>query len=272
MKQYIDYFTYQKKLNNILTFHLFEKENYEEYIFDTNIYQKYLYTYQQVLKDFKEFIQNYPIHDSLELGILYTYFLLPNGIFSLFNNFSYFREYSLFEPKELLGSKIISGTGCCRHIAKNLIDILNVCGFEAYYLSTQLLDESDFHALVGLCFQNKKYVLDPTNRKIGYFIDEGYIMTENPITQSKKKIFRCCSYDSKKKQFLEQMLNINDIQGYYQKESFDKLESFFNIYADIAVLYYKNQQNFQNFKREEIENYQKIYKKMNNLFYYRKEE
>lgn len=271
MKQYIDYFTYQKKLNNILTFHLFEKENYEEYIFDTNIYQKYLYTYQQVLKDFKEFIQNYPIHDSLELGILYTYFLLPNGIFSLFNNFSYFREYSLFEPKELLGSKIISGTGCCRHIAKNLIDILNVCGFEAYYLSTQLLDESDFHALVGLCFQNKKYVLDPTNKKIGYFIDEDYIMTKNPITQSRKRIFRCCAYDSKRKQELEQSLNLNDIKKYYQKIPLHEIESFFDIYADIAVLYYKNQQDFQNFKREEIENYQKIYKKMNNLFYYRKE-
>lgn len=90
MKQYIDYFTYQKKLDNILTFHLFEKEKYEEYLFETSVYQKYLELYQQILRDFKEFIRKYPIHDSLELGILYTYFLLPNGIFSLNNIIIFF--------------------------------------------------------------------------------------------------------------------------------------------------------------------------------------
>lgn len=272
MKQYIDYFTYQKKLDNVLTFHLFEQEKYEEHLFETSVYQNYLEHYRQILRDFKEFIQKYPIHNSLELGILYTYFLLPNGIFSLDDHFSYFQEYSLFEPKELLGSKVISGNGCCRHVAKNLVDILNTCGFESYYLSTQLLDESAFHALVGLCFQNKKYVLDPTNKKIGYFIDEDYIMTENPFTQSNERIFRCCSYDLPQKKILEQMLNENDVQSYYQKEPFHKIESFFDIYADIAVLYYKKQQDFANFKREEIENYQKIYKNMKKLFYYRKED
>lgn len=271
MKEYISFLEYQKKLKNILSFHLNDKQNYENYIFDTLEYQEYSNLYKESLKNFKNFIQNYPIHDSLELGILYTYFLLPHGIFSVSDHFSYSCEKSLFEPQEMLGSKIISGIGCCRHIAKNLIDILNYCNFTSYYLTTLSISKSELHALVGLYFNDEKFVLDPTNKKIGYFIDEEYIETSDPFNSLNSHIYRSCYYDSRYYRMRDQCMGADDLNSYFSKKSLKEVERIYTIYCDMATLYIKKEKEFQDFKKEETENYQKIYKKMNQFFYYQTE-
>lgn len=268
MKEYISFLEYQKKLKNILSFHLLEKQNYEQYLSKTHEYQEYMAVYQEVLKDFKSFIQNYNIYSSLELGILYTCFLLPKGILSITNQFQYKYLKGIFEPLEILGAKVISGRGCCRHISKNLVDILNTCGYEAYYLKTEKIDLSELHALVGIIYDNKKLTLDPTNKKIGYFIDQENIQIQGFLNTNKKYLYHCCYYNGDAQRLNEQDLNKLNIDNFYQKDSLNEIISLFDIYSDIAILYYENEQSFKEFKKEQMDHYQKIYQKMNQFFYY----
>lgn len=271
MEKYISFLEYQKKLKNVLTFHLLEKQNYEEYLLKTHEYQEYLEAYQKSLKDFKDFIQNYNIHNSLELGILYTCFLLPKGIFSITNQFQYSYSKVLFEPLEMLGSKVISGRGCCRHISKNLVDILNTCGYEAYYLKTEEINLSELHALVGIIYDSKKLTLDPTNKKIGYFIDQENIQTQGFLNINKKYLYHCCCYNGIDNRFNEQFMNEYDVDDFYHTPSLKEIHELFDIYSDISILYYQNEIDFLKFKKEQVSNYQKIYKNMNQFFSYKKE-
>lgn len=270
MKEYISFLEYQKKLKNILSLHLFERQNYEEYLLETPEYQEYMAVYQEVLKDFKSFIQNYNIHSSLELGILYTCFLLPKGILSITNQFQYKYLKGIFEPLEILGAKVISGRGCCRHISKNLVDILNTCGYEAYYLKTEKIDLSELHALVGIIYDNKKLTLDPTNKKIGYFIDQENIQTQGFLNTNKKYLYHCCYYNGISNLLNEQFMNDYNVDDFYHRNSLEEIKELFNIYSDISILYYQNELDFLKFKKEQICNYQKIYKNMNQFFSYRK--
>ena len=155
----------------------------EEYIEGTLEYQKCQELYTKFLEETAEiFVKLSADKDPLELGILYRE-LLYGGYFSKDNHFEY-HDYDLdigFDY-ELRGARICSGTGVCRHISKNAIDLYRLLGHTVTYNQVKTLNEKSKylkhkkllglkppksnHIVAGIVSEEGKYILDVTNDKI----------------------------------------------------------------------------------------------------------
>lgn len=140
----------------------------EIYYFATNINdrcEKYTKDGIQLLKLYKEFLQNYnKLNNTLNL-------VHPVEIYEMFNYMLYkgflskdgkfiFDDEKVVDERSFLGLNIMSGQGVCRHIATMLSDIynemnINSCTCTAYYDSNQLLSKKTIE-LIALLENNLK--------------------------------------------------------------------------------------------------------------------
>ena len=153
--------------------------------------------YQYFIKNYNQLNKIFYLNNPIEIYAMFTY-LLDNGYLSKNKNF----KYSTKNPNDiynLLGTDVINGHGCCRHISSMFCDILNNYGVESCNLCVYLGDSivynneeltkliidgkimpTDFitiisdevlknkdanHVITMSIKDNKIYLLDPTNNE-----------------------------------------------------------------------------------------------------------
>lgn len=218
-------------------------------------YKESLEYYKKILLDFRNLYQNIPIENVEDLEILYEYFLLPNGIFTFLNKFHYEMENSLIEPIPLLGAKVVRGTGTCRHIGQLFIDITKACDLEAYTLWVTRKENSNIgHVLIGLIEEDKRKIYDPTNHRLGKFLDNDNIIckaTENEETSITYSLDLLTKYKFQNKR------NYLDIQNYLEKDlpNIIDFEEYTEKKNKMQELYKEYEKDFLDFKKSHFDVY-----------------
>lgn len=154
----------------------------EHYIKSTYEYKKMNTLYEEYVTAISKLIKEFGNLDIYEIGILYT-FLLKNGFLSENKSFEYrdLKNDNLI-IEDILGARITSGFGVCRHEASNLMDVYNKLNYKAEHITCKAgLHDSVFknhptlfsllkrvsHAMVGVKNDNEYLVFDPTWETFG---------------------------------------------------------------------------------------------------------
>lgn len=146
--------------------------------------------YNLFLKEFTSFIKEYKLNDALTLNLLVSD-LLSTGYFSYSGEFEY--DYGLVNNKNkwmhedtlLMGSRVFTDLGVCRHQAAFLTDVNNEYGYDSITLHIRGLKDNNpllylpiprslqprfaNHAATGVCTEKGKIVVDPTWETIAEF-------------------------------------------------------------------------------------------------------
>ena len=172
----------EKEKNKLLTGEYLTKTALN-YIENTEEYQKCYTLYRQLLEETAElFVKCSADKDPLMLGILHG-ILLHNGFLSINNEFNYHNyDIDMGFAYELLGARVCSSTGVCRHITKNSVDLYRLLGHNATYSQVKMLKEDNIylkhkilldikapkptHAVTGVVGKDGKFVLDITNSRV----------------------------------------------------------------------------------------------------------
>lgn len=97
-----------------------------------------LYEYYQIfLEELSKLVSDLGWDNEMKIFSGYTY-LLKKGYLSSEHQFYFYNHWN--EPKDLLGTDIMLGSGCCRNISSLLTDLLNINGYFACDVS-MLLDK-----------------------------------------------------------------------------------------------------------------------------------
>lgn len=151
----IPYILYTLLYNIDMT--IFEFEGYvSSFIKTTEEYQRLTTLYDEYITLIAELIKE-TYDEIFDVAAYYTK-LLHNGIFSYNCEFNYKKLKIDFGHRlDMLGARIASGFGVCRHIAMNLKDIYNKLDYNAAFLICGLYDNK-------IDFQNqpKKHVIRTT--------------------------------------------------------------------------------------------------------------
>lgn len=159
-----------------------ENFDIEQYIKSTDEYEKISNLYNEYVTGISELIKVFGNLDIYEIGILYT-ILLKNGFLSKTKTF----ESCNIENDnriifDILGARITSGFGVCRHEAKLLIDIYNKLNYVSDYIQCKSGLHSSIlknypniffklkrssHAIVGIMDETEYLIFDPTWETIG---------------------------------------------------------------------------------------------------------
>lgn len=182
--------------NTIVKTRKFANGYKRELLKQTDEYNECLSLYERYVDKIAEFIRYIGLTDSLDVGMIYMN-LLYGGILSCTDSFDYHKyERDIDICPELWGARVSSGTGVCRHIASNLVDVYKELGFTASYLSVKgcdgstksilvdrLLPTKPVHAVVSVGDRYGKYIIDPTWKTVAQFgKDEAFA----PIIWGKK--------------------------------------------------------------------------------------
>lgn len=145
----------------------------------TNLYDDYITIIAKLIKE-----------NSDEIFDVATYYinLLHTGILSYNCGFSFRNLKTDYDNRlGILGARIASGFGVCRHMAMNLKDVYDKLGYNASYISCDKYNNKiDFqkqpnskfkkqvvpkttHAIVGVTNGRKSLIVDPTWQAIGRF-------------------------------------------------------------------------------------------------------
>lgn len=243
--------------NTILTYEQFSKMNnnqdYDEYIKQTKEYQLLDKLYNNHLNNLSNIIDMLNINTPYDLSLLYTYFLIPNGILSITDTFKYHKNTTkAYEFINILGPKVLTGTGVCRHIVKHLSDINQTLNFDTYILIADSLTSKIKHALLGISEQNQKFLFDPTNKVIG-IINNQQISFINPLTPEEIPNLKISTNKEKHSNF-----NYLDTDFFFQLESKTNFEDFQQRYEIIKQKYDFFKDYFQLYKVNNYTTYQQI--------------
>lgn len=193
------------------------------------------------------------------------------GYFSVIDHYSYhdYKHEYLGMP-ELLGSRVLSGYGVCRHSASFYKDVLNATGYECCLLSCDRAnignvmgdDLENFlqsyipnfsHAVTGVSDENYKYVYDSINGFVASITDE---------LQNKSSVLKVLDLSDFPFMYI---LNENFIYSDKSLDNFQQVE-FSNLeYSDIfiakaaALLKFENEKaKLTEIKNNELERMQEI--------------
>ena len=199
---------------------------------DTIEYDRTQNLYNEFLIQLVKFLKLLDINDSLDY-ILYIKKLIDSGIVSCNGVLEY--NDNIFDSKtvpELMGARVVSGIGVCRHTSAFINDLLlrlNFCstvlGVEIFTKDPRLYKYKIFkefdHAVVGIIDSDGKYIYDYTNDFYGV---------------SSFKYYNTDKYDER----ISYILNsIKDIFYYFEKTN---------------IFNYQNEQNWDRFKKSKYKN------------------
>jgi len=181
-----------------------------EYMENTKEYEICQKLYNDLLEETAElFVKLSADKDPLLLGILHRE-LLHYGIFSKDNEFNYHdyeKDFGIHYDN--LGARICSGTGVCRHIAKNSVDLYRILGHTAFCCQVRTLNKKNLylknekllnkinpfpnHAVTGVVGKDGKFIVDATNYTIANINENEKLATtllgERTYYFNQKKIY-----------------------------------------------------------------------------------
>lgn len=239
-------------------------ENYDGYDDLTKCYKEYL-------KEFSEFIKYYKIEDAFFFNTLVT-LLINQGYFTTSGLYIYENELTkkslkdFKEDKFLLGSRVFTDRGICRHTASLLNDINNEYGFDSINLLVKTtnknsiflkaaeytsMDYSD-HLVVGINTKDGKFIFDPTNRSVGEFLSNRHAKRKNYVEITKNTEYAITDLLS----YASLMYNDFDHNKLYDfdNSSFKKIdeEDFYNSLKEASILIEEDRQRFLEFRKKEL--------------------
>ena len=208
----------------------FKKENKE--------YLKLIEKYNTFINEIAELFRSFGELDIYEINVLYN-ILLYQGTFSKTDTFSYYK-YAIDNAEiETLGSRVTSGTGVCRHISANLLDIYKKLGYKGFEIecsnSWKKIRIHPNHQIIGVYDKNTLLISDPTNEYIGYFsTDSTQTIIMSPINNMNLKIEYyvpileyLLNYDEHRK-----MVKAHNIPSYIEEKGIEEMtKSFDKIYT-----------------------------------------
>lgn len=252
---------------NIKTYEQFNKQQnnitYEEYIKQTKEYQTLNKLYTTHLNKLSTIIEMLNINNTYDLSLLYSYFLIPNGILSTTNTFKYYNSPTkAYEFIEIIGPKVLTGTGVCRHIVKHLSDLSRTCNLDNYILIADTFNSKIKHALLGIVDKEQKFLFDPTNKVIGTINNE-QISFHNPITSETIPNLKISQNRAKHNDF-----NYLNTDNFFNLENKNNFDDFTQRYQIIKQKYNFFEECFQSYKSNNYTTYQEInylLEQLNNL-------
>lgn len=162
---------------------------------DSEEYKNLKEKYDLFLNEFVSLMKEYNFDDALTFNLLVSD-LLSTGYFSYSGDFNY--EYKLFKNNKkafyedlgLMGSRVFTDEGVCRHQAAFLTDVNNAYGNDAITLTVRGLTENNpltkitvpealhrlvtNHANTGICTEKGKIIVDPTWDVVAQFKDKNH--------------------------------------------------------------------------------------------------
>ena len=243
-------------------------------------YDELLKYYNEYLKEFSEFIKYYKIEDAFFFNTLVTK-LIHDGYFSFSGLYQY--ENSLISNKiknykedvYLLGSRVFTDYGICRHCASFLNDINNESGFNSIsllvrpvnensiYLKTSKLFPSDYsnHMVIGINTKEGKFLFDPTNKSAGEFLSNAHAKRKSIVEFKKNSEYAVTDVLS------TSSLIFNDFNYHkltnFKNSDFKKIEDdkYLKSLKDSIILLEGDRLRFLEFRKKEL----KLIKTISNL-------
>lgn len=240
-------------------FHRTLYKDCEQHFYDvlnSDLYKECLEVYKDYVKDISVMYNDLGFSSDLSACIAY-YFSLQTGLLSEDGNYSYETSTRYFDAFcEIMGSRVATGEGCCRHNTSLLTDIINEMGGKAACLP---VCSSEFdkvrkkqeatHMVAGLLHDGKKVAFDPTvevlfasNATISLFSDDC------------KDRF-ATTLDGKLNHHLRNNIVFDkyDANSKLKREilACDNLVDVGNVYLDSSVKFIKYFSDFVDFNKEE---------------------
>lgn len=232
----------------------------EERFYDTlnsDLYKECLALYKDYVKDISVMYNDLGFSSDLSTCVAYC-FSLQTGLFSENGKYSYKvfdNDFDVF--CEIMGSRVTTGKGCCRHNASLLTDIINEMGgkaasFPVYSSSFDKVSKNKdaTHMVTGLLHDGKKVAFDSTVK--AQFASMHAISLFNDTDS--KKIFTT-TLDKTWKHHLKDnaVFDMYDVNNKLKQEvlSCDSLVDVDNIYVESSDKFIKYYSDFVDFNREE---------------------
>lgn len=251
---------------------------------------KIKHLYQYFIKNYNQLNKIFYLNNPIEIYAMFTY-LLDNGYLSKNKNFKYSTK-NLNDIYNLLGTDVINGHGCCRHISSMFCDILNNYGVESCNLCVYLGDSivynndeltkliidgkimpTDFitiisdevlknkdanHVITMSIKDNKIYLLDPTNNESYKFNEDDRTLLYTDECNKIPIDLEGTIYSNRK--YVNFIPNITDsysklLQNKYSSISIEEEK---NIIKDTIYICSKNLDIFEKFYNENCELYDEI--------------
>ena len=136
----------------------------------TDTYNELVVNYNNYINELAQFIKSFGF-SSVNETLLFMTELLNGGYLSVPLNFQYKKfTHEESDIPELMGAKVLSGYGVCRHISTLLYDVCKRLDLPVYYLKCNIpndLRKSAFntcnHAVLLIVDNNQKYIYCPTS-------------------------------------------------------------------------------------------------------------
>lgn len=241
------------------TFHRILYKDCEQQLYETlnsDLYKECLELYKDYVKDISIMYNDLGFSSDLSTCVAY-YFSLQTGLFSENGNYSYEtsdKEFDVF--CEIMGSRVTTGEGCCRHNASLLTDIINEMGGKAACLPVCLSEfekirkkQEATHMVTGLLHDGKKVVFDPTIEA-----QVASLASISLFNDDSKNIF-ATTLDGKLKHHLRYNIVFDkyDANNKLKQEilACDNLVDVGNIYLDSSIKFIKYFPDFVDFNKEE---------------------
>lgn len=274
-KNYISLFIEKKDLN-YLTYLL--SGNLEKYDYETiynqvmrlDIYSKCEELYHMFISFYGDYFKALGFSSAMEATFFVEYALFY-GYFSVKNFYKYHPyKYEPFVIFPLLGTRILSGYGVCRHTASFFIDILNALGYTTCYLGC--IPISNIKDMPECCPRG--------THAIPAIMDDSYAFAFNYNHKNTKGdiVVFDLSYTNENRTVLKEVLHnfyylidetfkIEDISMFYQKKSASITNKDILIARSNAVeKYYYEQEKLKEMKKSNLEMMKEIVRLERNLY------
>ena len=142
---------------------------------------KYTYQlYQKVLSDFKPLLKLLNISDLIDVTTLFYLLKQKNQLLykkRTLKDLKKYKEVLNTEMYDLLGCRVFTGCGLCRHNTAFCLDLSKQLDLQGVNLLCHGTDID--HVVMGTIINNQKIILDPTNNDYGFLKGNQIILTEN---------------------------------------------------------------------------------------------
>ncbi len=185
---------------------LFAKKYKLEMLYNTPEYKRCKDLYDEFIRELARFMNDMGVNDTLDIGALFME-LLYCGYLSVPGRFEYHR-YDIDNDicSDIMGARVLSGSGVCRHIAGCLIDLYKAMGYPAAYVTVvttnnelssvikdKILPFRTNHAVVLVADKYGKYIFDPTHMDVAVLNEQGDFAR---VVQNEKKLYHIDMDDS----------------------------------------------------------------------------
>lgn len=237
-------------------------------------FQKLEIFYNEYTTKIAELIKSFDGLDMYQQNLLYNN-LLHYGLLSMTSTFE-FHNYSIDnDENSVLGARITSGNGVCRHMATNQIDVFEKLGYQTVditcfakypnllkkhpniYLLSQILNFTRFpcelHAITGIYNNKEHLVVCPTTSLIGVQNTKKNIYLVSPIEPNERKAEFIISslgntfehpYEHKK------FLKLLCLPNYIETKSLEELKE---IYTYSEILFSTNYGQLKDWQSENLD-------------------